>query len=262
MAQAIMCQSHVRQFRQRAGGPAIGSSSPILGSGRCRRSARARPRRAPAPPTAHAATATPTTSGGGWPPRPVLISTPGNGGRLSPRSPRTDRSACTGCRRWWSCRCCSGSASALAAARRSPTLTCGLLAARSSASRSPRSRSAIAAASQARRSGAKIHALARLSESPPARPDHGDLPAALGRADIEAFLNRLGYLESAGTISRYHRNVICRGARTVLAGIRGMGVTRPGRSPPDCPTTSSSALPTFPPSRCAASPAVTCHRRS
>ena len=71
--------------------------------------------------------------------------------------------------------------------------------------------------------------LARLSESPPARPDHGDLPAALGRADIEAFLNRLGYLESAGTISRYHRNVICRGARTVLAGIRGMGVTRPGQ---------------------------------
>ncbi|HEV3294038.1 MAG TPA: hypothetical protein VG123_34080 [Streptosporangiaceae bacterium] len=76
---------------------------------------------------------------------------------------------------------------------------------------------------------AKIHALARLSESLRARPDHGQLPAALGRADIEAFLNRLGYLESAGTISRYHRNVLCRGARTVLAGIRGMGLTRPGQ---------------------------------
>ncbi len=76
---------------------------------------------------------------------------------------------------------------------------------------------------------AKIHALARLSESLRARPDHGDLPAALGRADIEAFLSRLGYLESAGTISRYHRNVICRGARTVLSGIRGMGLTRPGQ---------------------------------
>jgi len=76
---------------------------------------------------------------------------------------------------------------------------------------------------------AKIHALARLSESLRARPDHGDLPAALGRAGIEAFLNRLGYLESAGTISRYHRNVICRGARTVLSGIRAMGLTRPGQ---------------------------------
>ena len=77
---------------------------------------------------------------------------------------------------------------------------------------------------------AKINALARLSESLRARPDHGELPAALGRADIENFLNRLGYLESAGTISRYHRNVICRGARTVLAGIRGMGLTRPGQA--------------------------------
>ena len=50
---------------------------------------------------------------------------------------------------------------------------------------------------------AKINALTRLSESLRCRPDHGDLPAALGRADIENFLSRLGYLESAGTISRY-----------------------------------------------------------
>ena len=56
------------------------------------------------------------------------------------------------------------------------------------------------------------------------------MPAALGRADIECFLNRLGYLESAGTISRYHRNVICRGARAVLAGIRALGLTRPGQA--------------------------------
>ena len=53
---------------------------------------------------------------------------------------------------------------------------------------------------------------------------------ALGRADIEAFLNRLGYLESAGTISRYHRNGICRGARLVLTGIRALGLTRPGQA--------------------------------
>jgi len=75
----------------------------------------------------------------------------------------------------------------------------------------------------------KINALVRLSESLHGRPDHGDLPAALGRADIENFLNRLGYLESAGAISRYHRNVICRGARTILAGIRALGLTRPGQ---------------------------------
>ena len=77
---------------------------------------------------------------------------------------------------------------------------------------------------------AKINALAWLSESLRSRPDHGDRPAALGRADIENFLARLGYLESAGTISRYHRNVICRGARAVLAGIRAPGPTRPGQA--------------------------------
>ncbi len=47
--------------------------------------------------------------------------------------------------------------------------------------------------------------------------------------DIEAFLNRLAYLESTGTISRYHRNVICRGVRAALSGIRALGLTRPGR---------------------------------
>jgi len=76
----------------------------------------------------------------------------------------------------------------------------------------------------------KINALERLSESLRSRPDHGDLPPALGRADIETFLARLGYLESAGTISRYHRNVICRGARAILTGIRAMGLTRPGQA--------------------------------
>ena len=76
----------------------------------------------------------------------------------------------------------------------------------------------------------KINALARLSESLRSRDDDGLIPAALGRTDIECFLNRLGYLESAGTISRYHRNVICRGARAALAGIRALGLTRPGQA--------------------------------
>ena len=76
----------------------------------------------------------------------------------------------------------------------------------------------------------KINGLARLSESLRSRGDDGLSPAALGRADIESFLNRLGYLESAGTISRYHRNVICRGVRAALAGIRGLGLTRAGQA--------------------------------
>jgi integrase len=74
-----------------------------------------------------------------------------------------------------------------------------------------------------------LNALARWSEGLRSRPDHGELPAALGRPDIENFLNRLAYLESAGTISRYHRNVICRGVRAALTGIRALGLTRGGQ---------------------------------
>ncbi|MBS4728580.1 hypothetical protein MSM1_09630 [Mycobacterium sp. SM1] len=33
------------------------------------------------------------------------------------------------------------------------------------------------------------------------RDDRGDHPAALGRADMEAFLHRLAYLESVGQIA-------------------------------------------------------------
>ena len=73
-----------------------------------------------------------------------------------------------------------------------------------------------------------VNGLARLSESLRCRGDRGLAPAALG-PDIENFLSRLGYLESAGTISRYHRNVICRGVRAALAGIRGLGLTRAGQ---------------------------------
>ena len=75
----------------------------------------------------------------------------------------------------------------------------------------------------------KVNALARLSESLRARDDRGLAPDQLGRKDIEAFLNRLAYLESTGTISRYHRNVICRDTRAALAGIRALGLTRPGQ---------------------------------
>ncbi len=74
----------------------------------------------------------------------------------------------------------------------------------------------------------KINGLGLLSEYLGCRPDHGLVPAALGRPDMEGFLNRLAYLESTGQISRYRRNGICRDVREVLAGIRALGLTRPG----------------------------------
>jgi integrase len=76
----------------------------------------------------------------------------------------------------------------------------------------------------------KISSIGRLSEVLRLRHDHGDLPAALGRPDIENFLNRLAYCESAGEISRDRRVVVCRDVRAVLAGIRALGLTRAGQS--------------------------------
>ena len=75
----------------------------------------------------------------------------------------------------------------------------------------------------------KINGLGLLSKYLGCRPDRGLVPAVLGRRDVEGFLNRLAYLESTGEISRYRRNGICRDVRQVLAGIRGLGLTRPGR---------------------------------
>ncbi len=45
-----------------------------------------------------------------------------------------------------------------------------------------------------------VGCLARLSQSLRMRPDRGEHPA-LGRADMEAFLHRLAFLESAGRIT-------------------------------------------------------------
>jgi integrase len=73
-----------------------------------------------------------------------------------------------------------------------------------------------------------VGCLVRLSESLRARPDRGELPAALGRADMEAFLHRLAYLESVGRISGDARIRACREVRAVLTRIRAMGLTRPG----------------------------------
>jgi len=76
----------------------------------------------------------------------------------------------------------------------------------------------------------KINGLRMLSEFLGRRPDRGLVPSALGRNDIEDFLNRLAHLESIGEISRYRRNCICRDVREALAGIRALGLTRPGQT--------------------------------
>jgi integrase len=76
----------------------------------------------------------------------------------------------------------------------------------------------------------KINALGLLSEYLGCRPDGGLDPAALGRRDVEGFLNRLAYLESTDQIGRYRRNCLCRDVRAVLAGMRALGLTRPGQA--------------------------------
>jgi hypothetical protein len=77
---------------------------------------------------------------------------------------------------------------------------------------------------------AKINSAGLLSQHLAARPDRGRDPAALGRSDLESFLNRIAYLEANSQVSRYRRNMICRDVRAVLAGIRALGLTRPGQA--------------------------------
>jgi integrase len=73
-----------------------------------------------------------------------------------------------------------------------------------------------------------VGAVARLSSTLRAsRADHGDDPAALGRADIEAFLHRLAFLAADGQLSAYCRTKTCQDAGRVLAEIRALGLTRP-----------------------------------
>jgi hypothetical protein len=81
--------------------------------------------------------------------------------------------------------------------------------------------------------GARLHeitgAVIRLSATLRAgREDGGEDPAALCRADIEAFLHRLAFLAADGQISAYCRVKTCQDAGRVLNGIRSLGLTRPG----------------------------------
>ncbi len=73
-----------------------------------------------------------------------------------------------------------------------------------------------------------VGCLERLSQSLRMHPDRRDHPAALGRADIENFLNRLAYQESNDEIGRDARIRTVRQLKTVFARIRAQGLTRPG----------------------------------
>ena len=74
-----------------------------------------------------------------------------------------------------------------------------------------------------------LTSLAVLSESlHGARPDHGEDPALLGRADIEGFLHRLTFLAGQGRLSADARTRICREIRHLLGRFRALGLTRPG----------------------------------
>jgi len=75
-----------------------------------------------------------------------------------------------------------------------------------------------------------VNSLGWLSGSLRARPDHGDAPAVLGRADIENFLNRLACCQSAGKISHYRRVAICRDIQRILLQIRALALSGPGRA--------------------------------
>jgi integrase len=75
-----------------------------------------------------------------------------------------------------------------------------------------------------------IGAVARLSAHlHAARADHGELPAVLGRADIESFLHHLAYLETGGQLARDRRVRICQDAGRVLTRVRGLGLTAAGQ---------------------------------
>jgi integrase len=73
-----------------------------------------------------------------------------------------------------------------------------------------------------------IASLALLSASLRNRPDRGADPTLLGRADIEAFLARLAYLESTQAISGLIRHLACTEVRAILSQLRPLGLTVPG----------------------------------
>lgn len=76
---------------------------------------------------------------------------------------------------------------------------------------------------------ATLTALDRLSQTlRHSRDDAGEDPAALGRRDIVAWLNRLAHQQHTRQLSEHNRIGVIRRVRRFLDDIRAFGVTRPG----------------------------------
>lgn len=75
----------------------------------------------------------------------------------------------------------------------------------------------------------RIALIAGLSASLASRPDRGEDPAALGRPDIDLFLQRLAMTEGTGQISRTTRIAKVEALKLIMQRMRLAGVTRPGR---------------------------------
>ena len=75
-----------------------------------------------------------------------------------------------------------------------------------------------------------INSVTRLSAHLRAtRTDQGQLPAVLGRGDIESFLHRLAYQESAGLVTPDQRIRICQDLKRTLDRIRALGLVASGQ---------------------------------
>jgi integrase len=75
----------------------------------------------------------------------------------------------------------------------------------------------------------RIRCLARLSASLRLRADQGEVPALLGRADVDNFLNRLAFQHAQGQLSAGARRRTCLQVRMILNRFRALGLTRPGQ---------------------------------
>lgn len=75
----------------------------------------------------------------------------------------------------------------------------------------------------------RIRCVVRLSESLWLRPDRGQVPAVLDRADVDNFLNRLAFQQSQGQLSGDARRRVCLELRMVFNRVRAMGLTRAGQ---------------------------------
>ncbi len=89
---------------------------------------------------------------------------------------------------------------------------------------------AVLARTTARRPGLgeRVSALRVLSASLAERPDGGIYPRELGRADIDAFTNRVAHLTAAGTLSAYQRSKIIEHVARFLCQARQEGLARTG----------------------------------